>query len=81
MALATSSTTPRWRPFGWLLFVVSNDLTDRYTIEEEEKLWTKWLGKYSDMETAFDNDTWNPNPSGLCKVRCPVLECPHNGKN
>lgn len=83
MALATFKHYPEVETVrAGLLFVVSNDLIrDRYTIEEEEKLWTKWLGKYSDMETAYENDTWNPNPSGLCKAWCPVLECPHNGKN
>ena len=62
--------------------MVSEDLIkDRCTIEDEKELWAKWLGKYSDMESAFENDTWNPNPSGLCKAWCPVLECPHNGRN
>ena len=83
MALATFKHYPEVETVrAGLLFVVSNDLIkDRYTTEEEEKLWTKWFGEYSHMETAFENDTWNPNPSGLCKAWCPVLECPHNGKN
>jgi superfamily I DNA and/or RNA helicase len=83
MALATFKHYPEVETIrAGLLFVVSNDLIkDRYTTEEEEKLWTKWFGEYSHMETAFENDTWNPNPSGLCKAWCPVLECPHNGKN
>ncbi len=83
MALATFKHYPEVETVrAGLLFVVSNDLIkDNYTIEQEETMWTKWLSKYSDMETAFENDTWNPNPSGLCKAWCPVLECPHNGRN
>ena len=83
MALATFKHYPEVETVrAGLLFVVSEDLIkDRYTIEDEKKLWAKWLGKYSDMESAFNNDTWNPNPSGLCKAWCPVLECPHNGRN
>tara|TARA_A100001515_G_scaffold24373_2_gene18761 strand:+ start:87 stop:758 length:672 start_codon:yes stop_codon:yes gene_type:complete len=65
-----------------LLFVISEDLIkDRYTVDDEESLWAKWIDYYRDMELAFENDVWNAKPSGLCKAWCPVLECPHNGKN
>ena len=65
-----------------LLFVVSEDLIkDRYTLEDETMLWDKWMDSYDSMKAAFDNDVWNPKPSGLCKQWCPVLECPHNGRN
>jgi hypothetical protein len=83
MALATFKHYPEVETVrAGLLFVVSEDLVkDRYTIEDEKKLWAKWLGKYSDMDVAFKNDKWVPNPSGLCKAWCPVLECSHNGRN
>jgi hypothetical protein len=32
------------------------------------------------MESAYDKDVWNANPSGLCRAHCVVLECPHNGR-
>lgn len=63
-----------------LLFVISNDLVkDTYMEYDKGDLWTKWLGKYGDMQAAADKDVWNPRPTGLCKRHCPVTECPHNG--
>jgi RecB family exonuclease len=65
-----------------LLFVVANKLVKhQYEIDSESLLWEKWLGIYGKMEKAFKADVWNPRPSGLCKRHCPVVECPHNGKN
>lgn len=65
-----------------LLFVVANKLVKhQYEIDSEPLLWEKWLGIYGKMEKAFKANVWNPRPSGLCKRHCPVVECPHNGKN
>ena len=65
-----------------LLFVVANSLIKaEYEVEQTASLWEKWLGIYRRMEKAFETDVWNPRPSGLCKRHCPVVECPHNGKN
>ena len=65
-----------------LLFVVCKDLIkDTYLAESEPKLWSKWLANYSRMKKAYDADVWNPNPNGLCRRHCPVLECAHNGRN
>ena len=65
-----------------LLFVVSEDLIrDRYVLEDETALWDKWMNNYDNMQSAFDNDVWNPKPNGLCKKWCQVVECPHNGRN
>jgi hypothetical protein len=65
-----------------LLFVVSEDLVrDRYTVDDEESLWAKWIDHHRDMELAFENDVWNAKPSGLCKGWCPVVECSHNERN
>jgi len=67
---------------GALLFVVAGSIvSETYKVSDEAVLWDKWNGKFSQMNTAFDNDVWNPNPSGLCYNHCPVLECPHNGRN
>jgi len=65
------------------LFVVSKDLiTDTYTRRSREQdITTKYLNKFSQMVIASDNDVWNPNPSGLCRAWCEVLECAHNGRN
>jgi hypothetical protein len=33
------------------------------------------------MKIAYDNDVWNPKPSGLCRKHCSVLSCSHNGRS
>ena len=82
MALATFKHFPEIKVVkGGLLFVVCNAfIKDTYTIENEATLWQKWLGEYGKMEQAYEVDTWNPRPSGLCRAHCIVLECPHNGR-
>jgi hypothetical protein len=65
-----------------LLFVICKDLIkDTYVVESSPKLWEKWLGKYARMEKAAELNVWNPQPSGLCRRHCNVVECPHNGRN
>jgi hypothetical protein len=65
-----------------LLFVVSkNFIKGSYDAADEGRLWEKWLTQYGRMKVAYDNNVWNPRPSGLCKKHCLVLECPHNGRN
>lgn len=82
MALATFKHFPEVKVVkGGLLFVVCNAfIKDTYTIDNEHKLWEKWLTEYAKVEKAFEVDTWNPRPSGLCRAHCVVLDCPHNGK-
>ena len=84
MALAVFKHFPNIkRVNGGLLFVVSKDLiTDTYTRHpREQEITTKYLNKFSQMVIASDNNVWNPNPSGLCRAWCEVLECAHNGRN
>lgn len=65
-----------------LLFVVARAfIKDSYSIENESKLWGKWIAEHNRLKIAFKTDVWNPRPSGLCKKHCSVLECAHNGRN
>lgn len=82
MALATFKHFPTvTKVKAGLLFVVCNELIrDSYTADQQPELWKKWLDKYGALEAAFENNVWNPNPSGLCRRHCVVLECPHNGR-
>lgn len=65
-----------------LLFVVAKELIKaKYLRENKKFMWEKWLTEYARMQKAFDLNVWNPNPSGLCKNHCPVLECAHNGRS
>lgn len=82
MALALFKYIPTLqRVKAGLLFVVSNELIEgAYSIDRESELWRKWLMKYAQMVKAYNNDVWNPRPTGLCRAHCIVLECPHNGR-
>tara|TARA_R100001460_G_scaffold53159_5_gene92176 strand:+ start:9 stop:671 length:663 start_codon:yes stop_codon:yes gene_type:complete len=83
MALATFKHFPVVKKVkAGLLFVVCNELIrDSYTADQQPDLWKKWINKYGVLEAAFKNNVWNPNPSGLCRRHCVVLECPHNGRS
>lgn len=83
MALAMFKHFPNIETIrGGLLFVVANELiTETYTADMQGAMWDKWLADHKQMEIAFANDVWNPNPSGLCKRHCVVEECVYNGRN
>ena len=67
---------------GGLLFVVCKEfIKESYTIDDEPKLWKKWIDKHGKLKLAHANNVWNPNPSGLCFRHCVVDSCPHNGRN
>jgi len=67
---------------GALFFVISkNFIKDSYNKENQDKMWEKWLTEYNRMKFAYENNVWNPRPSGLCRKHCLVLECAHNGRN
>jgi hypothetical protein len=83
MALAMFKHFPKLQKVrAALVFVVAKDFVKTvYNREEDEaRLWAKWLKKHKRMDKAFATDTWNPNPSGLCKAHCLVTTCIHNGK-
>lgn len=83
MALCIFKHFPEVRKVkGGLLFVVCKAfIKESYTIDDEPKLWKKWIGAHAKLKAAYANNVWNPSPSGLCKKHCVVLECPHNGRN
>jgi len=66
---------------GGLLFVVCNAfIRETYEIKQESDLWQKWLAEYGKLEKSYENDVWNPRPTGLCRAHCIITECPHNGR-
>jgi hypothetical protein len=82
MALAVFKHFPKvTKVKAGLLFVVAKAFPKaNYSIDDQPKLWEKWLGEYKKMEVAYQRDVWNAKPSGLCKKHCPVLSCAHNGR-
>ena len=83
MALAMFKHFPQVEKVkGALFFVVSkNFIKDSYAGENQDKMWARWLAEFNKLKFAYENNIWNPRPSGLCKKHCLVLECPHNGRN
>ena len=83
MALAVFKHFPTIKKVkAGLLFVIAKDLVKaNYHVDNEEKMWSKWLKDYERMKSAYINDVWNPRPSGLCRKHCVVTSCPHNGAN
>jgi len=83
MALAVFKYFPEVKTVrAGLLFVVAKSFPKaKYSVEDQDKLWLKWLSEYDRIRAAHKHNVWNPRPSGLCKKHCPVLVCPHNGRN
>mgnify|MGYP003341879705 FL=1 len=83
MALAVFKYFPQVKKVkAGLLFVISkNFIKDSYSVENQDKMWLKLFNEYNRMKFSYENNIWNPRPSGLCKKHCLVLECPHNGRN
>jgi len=64
-----------------LLFVIhTNFIKEDYPREKEAAMWAKWLPETDRLETAYEDDVWNPKPNFTCRAWCPVMDCPHNGK-
>lgn len=83
MALAVFKHFPEVRKVkAGLLFVVCNEfIKSSYMVDEQDKMWQKWIRDYDRMKASYTNDVWNPRPSGLCRKHCVVTTCPHNGRN
>lgn len=83
MALALFKFRPEvQRVRAGLLFTVAGKLIKaKYTREDEPRLWEKWLSAHETMRKAMELNVWHPNPSGLCKRHCPVVECVYNGNH
>lgn len=66
---------------GGLAFVICNAFVKgKYDAVHQDALWGKWVKSHSRIKIAYDNDVWNPKPSGLCRKHCSVLSCSHNGR-
>jgi hypothetical protein len=63
-----------------LLFVVSKDfIKEDFQAEFGLSIFSELNGLLTHRETAYNTDTWNPRPNGLCRKWCSVKSCPHNG--
>jgi hypothetical protein len=83
MALAVFKHFPEIKKVkAGLLFVIANEfIKENYHIDNHDKMWSKWVKQYERLKSSYENDVWNPRPSGLCRKHCVVTSCAHNGAN
>jgi hypothetical protein len=48
---------------------------DHYTREMIPQMWRTFLPDLKQYKQAFNEDVWQPRPSGLCNGWCPVTDC------
>ena len=64
-----------------LLYVIADKLVPETYNRGDEAKWASWVRRVNALQSAVDNNVWNPKPSGLCRKHCPVVSCAHNGAN
>lgn len=58
-----------------LLFVMHNTfIPEEYKREDIEKSWGHFVPTLARLDNSYDTNTWQPNPTPLCKY-CPVKTC------
>lgn len=61
-----------------LLFLARNSIvTEEYVRRDMDKSWAMFEQPLKRLENSYDNDTWEVNPTPLCKW-CPVKSCNFN---
>ena len=83
LAMATFAHFPEVeRVKGALMFVVSKDFIKKdYTRGDFLGLLRDALFLYTPMESAYQQDVWNPKPNFTCRNYCAVHSCVHNGRH
>ncbi len=63
---------------GGLLFVMKNSfITEEYLRKDMDKSWGMFEQALKRLDTSYENDTWQANPTPLCKW-CSVVTCDFN---
>jgi hypothetical protein len=63
---------------GGLLFVMKNSfITEEYLRKDMDKSWGMFEQSLKRLEISYENDTWQANPTPLCKW-CSVVTCDFN---
>jgi hypothetical protein len=79
MALMTFAHFPQVQKVkAGLLFVMHNTfIPEEYKREDIDKSWDKFIPTLTRLDNSYDTNTWQPNPTPLCKY-CPVKTCDFN---
>ena len=54
--------------------------TEKFERDQLGIIWQEFVPRVQRMETAYQKDKWQAQPSGLCRNWCPCVECEFNGK-
>ena len=49
--------------------------------KDDENMHKTMLAIPRKIQKSVMSDEWEPNPSGLCRLHCPVVSCKYNGKS
>jgi hypothetical protein len=83
MSLMTFAHFPHVRQVkSALLFVVKNNIVRfKMEISQADKMWWRYRERAAKLAASYENNVWNPTPSGLCRKWCPVTSCEFNGNH
>jgi CRISPR/Cas system-associated exonuclease Cas4 (RecB family) len=79
MALMTFAHFPEVQNIKAGLLFVAHDsfMAEEYKREKAGELWKYFDDDLERLGNSYENDMWNPNPTGLCGW-CPVDTCEHH---
>jgi len=64
-----------------LLFVVHTAfIKEHYYYKQQDELWKKWMEQTAELDSAYENNVWNPKQNFTCRAWCPITNCIHNGR-
>jgi len=64
-----------------LLFVVhAAFIKEHYYYKQQGDLWEKWMKQTAELDSAYENNVWNPKQNFTCRAWCPITNCVHNGR-
>jgi len=64
-----------------LLFVVhAAFIKEHYYYKQQDELWEKWREQTAELDSAYENNVWNPKQNFTCRAWCPITNCIHNGR-
>lgn len=81
MALLTMATYDQITVVDTAFVYLKHNHIDKenFTRDQVPDLWNEFLPRVTRMEKAYEQDKWEPKPSGLCRSWCPCTGCEFNG--
>jgi len=61
--------------------VVGDFIRAQYKVATGLNIFAQLDNMLVTRETAYESGVFNPKKNFTCKAWCPVLICPHNGRN